>query len=110
MITLASLDNMLISKQRITKALIRLRRCAGWSAPLLFANPRRQVVSRRGLFDNMVTLQSIRASLAEGSTANHYLLYLPKKSPNPYKYNRASGKFRHLTITLANSLGPDQDR
>ena len=24
-------------------ALIRLRGCAGWSAPLLFANPRRQV-------------------------------------------------------------------
>ena len=28
--------------------LIRLRRCAGWSAPLLFANPRRQVFSRQG--------------------------------------------------------------
>ena len=43
----ASLD-MLLSKKRITKALIRLRRCAGWSAPVLFANPRRQVFSRRG--------------------------------------------------------------
>ena len=32
--------------QRITKALIRLRGCAGWSAPALFANPRRQVFSR----------------------------------------------------------------
>ena len=28
-----------LSKKRITKALIRLCRCAGWSAPLLFANP-----------------------------------------------------------------------
>ena len=30
--------------------LIRLRICAGWSAPLVFANPRRQVLSRRGPF------------------------------------------------------------
>ena len=28
---------MLLSIKRITKALIRLHRCAGWSAPLLFA-------------------------------------------------------------------------
>ena len=39
---------MILSKKRITKALIRLLRCAGWSAPVLFANPRRQVFSRRG--------------------------------------------------------------
>ena len=32
----ASLD-MILSKKQITKALIRLRRCAGWSAPVLFA-------------------------------------------------------------------------
>ena len=29
--------DIILSKQRITKALIRLRECAGWSAPLLFA-------------------------------------------------------------------------
>ena len=34
---------MILSKRRITKALISLRGCAGWSAPMLFANPRRQV-------------------------------------------------------------------
>ena len=39
---------MVLSKTRITKALIRLRRCAGSSAPLLFANHRRQVFSLRG--------------------------------------------------------------
>ena len=33
----ASLD-MVLSNERITKALIRLRGCAGWSAALLFAN------------------------------------------------------------------------
>ena len=35
----ASLD-MILSNKRITKALIRQRGCAGWSAPLLFANPK----------------------------------------------------------------------
>ena len=34
----ASLHTILTKKQ-ITKALIRLRGCAGWSAPVLFANP-----------------------------------------------------------------------
>ena len=32
---------MLLSKRRITKALIRLRGCAGWSAPVLFETPQR---------------------------------------------------------------------
>ena len=39
---------MVVSTKRITKALIRLRGCAGWSAPMLLANPRSQVFSRRG--------------------------------------------------------------
>ena len=34
----ACLD-MIISNKQITKALIRLRGCAGWSAPLLFKKP-----------------------------------------------------------------------
>ena len=37
-----------LTKQRITKALIRQNGCTGWSAPVLFANPRRRVFSRRG--------------------------------------------------------------
>ena len=40
--------HMILSKKQITKALIRLRGCAGWSAPVLFANPQRQVFSCRG--------------------------------------------------------------
>ena len=43
----ASLD-IILSNKRITKALIRLRGCAGWSAPLLFAYPRKQVFTRQG--------------------------------------------------------------
>ena len=38
-------------KPRITKMLIRLCGCTGWSAPVLFTNPRIQVYSRRGLYD-----------------------------------------------------------
>ena len=47
---------MILSIKQITKALIRLRGCAGWSAPLLFANPKRQVLLRRGPY---TTLKSI---------------------------------------------------
>ena len=39
---------MVLFKTRRTKALISLRVCAGWSRPLLFANPGRQVFSLRG--------------------------------------------------------------
>ena len=38
----------ILSKKQITKALISLRLCVGWSAPLLVANLRRQVFSLRG--------------------------------------------------------------
>ena len=39
---------MILSNKRITKALIRLCGCPGWSGPVLFAKPQRQVLSRRG--------------------------------------------------------------
>ena len=45
----ANLD-LIISKNRITKILINLRGCAGWSVPLLFANSRSQGFSCRGPF------------------------------------------------------------
>ena len=44
----SSLDGIL-SKKGKTRELIRLRGCAGWSAPLLLATLRRHVFSRRGL-------------------------------------------------------------
>ena len=34
---------MILSNKRITKVMIRLHECADWSAPVLFANPLRQV-------------------------------------------------------------------
>ena len=47
-ISLVASFDMVLSKHHITKALISLRGCAGWSAPLLFANSWRQVFSRPG--------------------------------------------------------------
>ena len=47
----ARLD-MILSNKQITKALIRLRGCAGWSDPFLLANHRRQVFSRHNPFDS----------------------------------------------------------
>ena len=38
---------MILSRKRITKVLISLRVCAGWSAPLSFANPENSFFSRR---------------------------------------------------------------
>ena len=46
--------DMILYNKRITKVPIRLCICAGWSAPVLFANPRRQVFSRRGPYNAMV--------------------------------------------------------
>ena len=44
---------MVLSNMQITKALISLSGCAGWSAPLLFANLRRQVFSRKGPYNEI---------------------------------------------------------
>ena len=41
-ISLVARLHMVLSKNQITKALIRLCGCAGWSVPLLFAYPRRR--------------------------------------------------------------------
>ena len=53
---------MMLSKQRITKVLIRLRRSAGWSAPVFLPNPQRQVFPLRGPYDFISFCQSPRIS------------------------------------------------
>ena len=62
----ASLD-IILSNKRITKALTRLRGWAGWSAPLLFANHRRQVSSRRGPYSIGIN-ESASTTLATSPT------------------------------------------
>ena len=39
-VSLVASLGMLLSEKQITKALINPRGCAGWSVPLLFANPK----------------------------------------------------------------------
>ena len=49
----ASLD-MVLSKKRVSKALTSLPGCTGWSGPLLFANPQRQVFLCQGPFNSSI--------------------------------------------------------
>ena len=51
---------MILLDKRITKALISLPGCAGWSAPVLFLNTRRQVLSRQCPFVRTHTKFSIK--------------------------------------------------
>ena len=51
--------DIILSKQRTTKALIRLRECADWSAPLLFAYDRRHVFSCPGSYGKLNILMQI---------------------------------------------------
>ena len=57
-IHVASLD-IIFSKKQITKALIRLRRCAAWSAPVLFTTPRRRVFSSLGPYIGLYHSQNL---------------------------------------------------
>ena len=51
---------MVLSKKRMTKALIRLRVWAGWSAPVLFATPPKTVFSRRGPYCAWVKVRNFQ--------------------------------------------------
>ena len=48
------LEESFCLRQRTTKALIRLRRCAGWSVPLLFAYGIKHIFSWPGSFSNNI--------------------------------------------------------
>ena len=71
----------ILSNKRITKALIRLRGCAGWSAPWLFANHRRQVFSGRGPYIR----KTFYVTESEGKDTSHLhgdvLLKLDREFP-----------------------------
>ena len=67
----ASLDKIL-SKMRLKKALISLRECAGWSAPLLFANPRRRVSRDEAIM--ILCYKDIKCSIS--ASTQHFCTYL----------------------------------
>ena len=72
---IVSLDMILFNK-RIIKALISLRECAGLSASLLFANPRRQVISRRG--PSISNYKCSERQLHDFFRSCNYLLWHPE--------------------------------
>ena len=73
---------MVLSKTQIAKALIRLRGCAGWSAPVLLANPRRQVFSGRGPYS---VACKITCALLQCSPVSSELTLLHSEWPTLYE-------------------------
>ena len=80
----ASLD-IILSKKRITKALIRLRGCAGWSAPVLFANHRKQVFSCQGPFYEWIFCKSDKIMLVLLEVLVK-VKHNKKRKPHMYRY------------------------
>ena len=112
---------MILTKKRITKALIRLRGCPGWSAPVLFANPRRQVFSRRGPNgnSNKQRLNNKRINILERTIAKTtgaegcrlQCSLLAKSSPWPRNVTlvhcrptKCTARTRHRTLTATRHL------
>ena len=74
--------------------LIRLCRCASWSAPLLFANPGRQVFSRQGPYKLLLDKN------AKGDMLNSYC----KSALEIYFLGLRLQCFNTLCVTLAKDL------
>ena len=83
-------EHIIFSYKRISKALISLCGCAGWSAPLLFAKHRRQVFSRRG--PNYVFYFLLNASTPKRPiiTRNHALAQTEQISSVTRKHFRGA--------------------
>ena len=69
---------MLLSNKPITKALIRLCVCAGWSAPVLFANLRGQFFSCQGPSNDYLQFAKICHNIHRGYKQCVVRLYLCK--------------------------------
>ena len=84
---------MILSSKRITKALISLHGCPGWSAPLLFPNPLRQVLSRRGQY-TFCHLQNNRNKLI-----THFNAHVHTKAQN--KFSQSSIYYIYFHVVQA---------
>ena len=80
--------DIILSRQRTTKLLIRLRVCAVWSAPLLFAYDRRHVFSWSGSFKKIKDIKSV-TSLNPG---NQNSTYRETRTKCAKLYRRAENK------------------
>ena len=70
-ISLVASPDIILFKKQITTALIRLRECTGWSAPLLIANPHRQVFSHQGPCNSSHDIESESLSCHVLNLINH---------------------------------------
>ena len=89
---------MILSIKGITKALIRLGRCAGWSVPLLFANTGRQVFSCRGPY----TVKHLFLVVIFIWWFWQYKQKSPKNEPSKYrfKFSYTNNKWTHILCML----------
>ena len=85
---------IILSSKRITKALISLRGSAGWSAPMLFANPRRQVLSRRGPNVNIIRIYMVVIENKElyNSITSAPAVFLTLKAPRKMHLKMSSAE------------------
>ena len=79
---------MIFSNKQTTKALIRLHRsrhrCTGWSAPLLFATPQRQVFSLQGSYYTSISFTEPCPHPMDGKDIEIYSSLTPEGPiPNP---------------------------
>ena len=102
---LPSVD-IILSKKRITKALTRLRGCAGWSAHVLFANPRRQGFSRVGaqLFFYMFCLRGSRTEVGDRTQVVRNLSPLEKHKWIGFLKNTCTDPLEYQLLLLINTF------
>ena len=105
---------MVLFKKRITKAPIRLCGWAGWSAPVLFTNSRRQVFSRRGpnkthFFPFLeVKLKQQLEKISHMVKRFHKELRDMKPTPECKSKSTFSKNLFRNTFRVSNSFNPDQ--
>ena len=96
---------MVLPKTRITKALIRLRGCAGWSAPVLFEKPpKRGLLASRPINDPL--LKWLEVWILEEKTSRYFIL---TKYEIMYFLYGAKQDYLHINapvICMSRRLGP----
>ena len=98
-----------LSRQRTTKALIRLRGCTGWSAPLLFACGIRHIFSWPDSYflrnyeshsSYSLTFFSVSAVMA----GYPYLSHVMRKPVMPYANNKGAGQPTRISAFVVRCL------
>ena len=91
----ARLKHIIPPKQRTTKVLIRVRGCAGWSAPLLFAYGINHILAWPGPYINLLRLLVYFYLLHICSTTSTYEPSHGKNLSRPYVCNKEADPPAH---------------